>query len=255
MLPPRLVMSSTTISSGRRARARWGFELMAPGNLRNGAAQVLILSLGGCSAPSGSPVKVAGGDPALARTRACSAEAEVKPAPRFENVGNPIVVAADFEFPPAREVEPCVWSGTFAASEVVYADRGASLPLVTTQFVRVRSIELPRDAGKPTKLTISWPVHMKVWALAASFPFALREPLEIVKGTYWVAPGARVQAWTGEKQGLALVSTTSSCTCWSCPSSAAGPSESTSPPWPPGVDFWRPKPTTSLRHWRCSTQS
>jgi hypothetical protein len=47
---------------------------------------------------------------------------------------------------------------------------------------------------------------MDAWAPATSFPFALRESVDIVKGTYWVAPGARVQAWTGQKQGSAIVS-------------------------------------------------
>jgi hypothetical protein len=121
-------------------------------------------------------------------------------------VGNPVVVATDFAFPRAQEIEPCVWSGTFAAREVVYADPGASVPLLTTQFVRVKSIELPRHAGEPVKLTISWPVHMEAWAPPASFPFALREPLEIVKGTYWLANGARVHAWSDKKHGSALVS-------------------------------------------------
>ena len=75
-----------------------------------------------------------------------------------------------------------------------------------TQFVRVKSIELPRGAAEPARLRISWPIHMDAWAPAASFPFALREPLDIVKGTYWVAPGARVQAWNGDEPGSAFVS-------------------------------------------------
>lgn len=179
---------------------------MIPGTGHHGAALLLILSLWGCSAPAGSPARVADGDAPAAPARACSPEAEVKPAPSFGQVGNPIVVASDFDFPPSQEVEPCVWSGTFAASVVLYADREARVPLPKTQFVRVKSIELPRRAGEPTKLTISWPIRMEAWAPAAAFPFALREPVDIVNGTYWLARGARVQAWAGEKRGAALVS-------------------------------------------------
>lgn len=80
------------------------------------------------------------------------------------------------------------------------------MPLVKTQFVRVKSIELPPHAAEPAKLRISWPVHLEAWVPAASFPFILREPLDIVKGTYWLAPGARVQAWAGGKHASALVS-------------------------------------------------
>lgn len=179
---------------------------MVPGNVHHGAALLLILSLWSCSAPSGSAAKAPDGDAPAAQARACSAETEVKPVPSFGQVGNPIVVASDFGFPPAQEVEPCVWSGTFAASVVLYADREARVPLVKTQFVRVKSIELPRHPAEPTKLRLSWPVHMEAWAPAASFPFALRESLDIVEGTYWLAAGARMQAWAGEKPGSALVS-------------------------------------------------
>jgi hypothetical protein len=179
---------------------------MAPGNIHHHAAPLLLLSFWACSTPSGSPAKVADGHAPAAQDRACSAAAEVKPAPSFGQVGNPIVVASDFDFPLAQEIEPCVWSGTFAASVVLYADGEARVPLLETQFVRVKSIELPPHAGKPAKLNISWPVHMVAWAPATSFPFALREHLDIVKGTYWLAPGARLQAWVGEKHGSALVS-------------------------------------------------
>jgi hypothetical protein len=75
---------------------------------------------------------------------------------------------------------------------VLYADSEARVPLLKTQFVRVKSIELPPRAGEPAKLNISWPVRMEAWAPPTSFPFALREPLDIVKGTYWLATrGAR----------------------------------------------------------------
>lgn len=125
----------------------------------------------------------------------------MKAEPSFGNAINPKVVATDFKVVAPREVEPCVWAGTFAANTVLYADREAKLPLLTTQFVRVKSFELPRLAGQPVKVVISWPIHVD-----ASFPFALLEPLEIVKGAYGLAAGARVQAWAGGGPGTAVVS-------------------------------------------------
>lgn len=169
-------------------------------------ARLLVVLLGGCAAPSGSPAKAVDADATPTPGRACSAQAELKPEPSFGNVINPRVVAADFKVVPPREVEPCVWRGTFAAATVLYADREAKVPLLTTQFVRVKAFELPRLAGQPTKLIISWPIHVEAWAPAASFPLALREPVEIVKGAYGLAAGARVQAWASERPGTAVVS-------------------------------------------------
>jgi hypothetical protein len=169
-------------------------------------ARLLVVLLGGCTAPSGSPAKAAEVGATSTLGRACSAEAEVKAEPSFGNAANPKVVATDFKVVTPREVEPCVWAGTFAATTVLYADREAKLPLLTTQFVRVKSFELPRLAGQPAKVVISWPIHVEAWAPAASFPFALLDPVEIVKGAYGLAAGARVQAWASDRPGTAVVS-------------------------------------------------
>jgi hypothetical protein len=169
------------------------------------AGVLLILAFSGCTATSSGPTQVAK-ERSAAPARRCGAEAEVQPVPNFGPVGNPIVVRSAFAFPPAQEIKPCVWSGTFAADIVLHADRDAHSPLVKAQFVRAKSVALPRRAGEPAKLRISWPIHADAWAPAASFPFALHEPLDIVKGTYWLAPGARVEASAGEKEGTAVVS-------------------------------------------------
>jgi hypothetical protein len=75
---------------------------MASGNVHHRAAPLLVLSLWGCSAPAAPPAKVAERDAPAAQARACSAEAEVKPAPSFGPIGNPVVVASRFDFPPAQ---------------------------------------------------------------------------------------------------------------------------------------------------------